>query len=270
MDLPRSTRRGHRAAAALLLWAGAGCAGAPDEGPAPPRPMEFDHVVVLVSDEELERWLSEFLTPAAALETRHDGQGTRGRYFLLLDAFVELLSLEDPAEVRENVEEFGSDYAVRWSAAANASPFAVGLTVDSIDPATAPFPAIVYRSQGGGAYLMARGNVDAAAPLVYATDPSRAYRRRASIDEVDSIEDPARREEVRRYLTHPAGMERLTRVVVTVPVGDGDLPNARLLDALDRVEVVEGAAHHLLLELDRGASGRTREFRGQPAVTLRY
>ena len=231
----------------------------------------FDHVVVLAPDRELERWLATFLTPATALETRHVGQGTRGSYFLLLDAFVEVLTLEDAAEARANAEAFGSDYAARWSGDPDVTPFAVGLTVPDVEPAVAGFDATVYRSPDrGAAYLMARGNRDAAAPLVYATGPERAYRRRSSIDEVDSIADPSRREEVRRYLTHPSGVERLTRVVVSVPGASPARANDRLLDDLARVEVVPSDAPHLLLEFDDARLGREVAFGGRPRVTLRY
>ena len=263
----RSIRGGGLALLAVLV----SCASDPAGDSAKSAAAEYDHVVVFVPDDEFRRWLSGFLTPAAALETRHEGQGTRGRYFLLLDSFIELLSLEDEAEARANHAAFGSDYVERWSGDADVSPFAVGLTVATLEPADAPFDATLYASKdGAGRYLMARGNADLASPLIYATGRDRAYRRRESISEVEAIEDPVRREEVRLYLTHPAGIERLTRVVLTVPAGQGDNANARMIDAPGRAEVVEGDAHHLLLECDGGGSGRTMEFSGTPPVASRY
>lgn len=259
--------------AALLLaatWAAlAGCvsASAPGANTSTNAPR-FDHVVVLVSDPGLRDWLNERFTPAEALETVHLGQGTRGEYYLLLDSFIELLYLENAEEADANTAAFRSEYVTRW-AASDASPFAIGLTLDHASVDAAPFDAALYRNEVAGAeYVMAAGNADARSPLVYATGPDRAYRCRDTIEEVELIEDVGRREAVRAYLTHPSGAGRLTRVVLTVPKGVGDSPNARLLARLPQVQVIEGDEHHLLLEFDGGARGESHAFPGSPSVTL--
>ncbi|EDM74899.1 hypothetical protein PPSIR1_24509 [Plesiocystis pacifica SIR-1] len=264
-------------AALLATLAGLAChargAVATSEPSGAAQPPRFDHLVVFVTDDALGTCLAEVFTPAERLATRHEGQGTSGRYFLFLNTFLELLKLEDLDEARANQAAFGSDYALRWSAAG--SPFAVGVVVASLEPSRAGFPARIYAAPDGrSTYLMATGNQDARAPLVYATGPERAHPRRESLDEVDAIEDPGRRETVREYLTHPSGALTVTRIVVSLPPEALDSTNVELARELEHIEFVPAGAGssspHLWLELDGGTQGRTHECEGPPGVTLRW
>ncbi len=234
---------------------------------------QFDHVVVFVENDDLQACLAEVFTPAEELATRHEGQGTSGRYFLFLNTMLELLNLEEPDEARANQAAFGSDYVVRWSD--EGSPFALGIVVASLEPSRAGFPAQTYEPPGGSStYLMARGNADARAPMIYATGLERAHPRRAAIDEVDAIEDPGLRETVREYLTHPSGALTVTRIVMSVPPAAMASANVELAKGLELIEVVPTDAGdpspHLWIELDRGAQGRTHECEGPPGVTVRW
>lgn len=245
-------------------------AGASSDAAQPPR---FDHLVLFVDDDALQTCLAEVFTPAELLATRHPGQGTSGSYFLFLNTFVELLKLEDLDEARANQVAFGSDYTLRWTDAG--SPFAVGVVVASLDPSQAGFRAQLYAAPDGrSTYLMAKGNEDAQAPLVYATGPERAHPRRRSLDEVDAIEDPKKRETVRAYLTHPSGALAVTRVVMRLPAEALDSTNAELARGLEFVEFApasnQAPSPHLLLEFDGGAQGRVHTCDGPPGVTLRW
>ena len=230
----------------------------------------FDHVVVFAEGEALFDWLEVHLTHAEALNTRHEGQGTRGRYFLLLNAFVEVLTLEDAEEARSNEGAFGSPYVPRWQSD-EAAPVAIGLTLDESSFAEPPFAHVRYReSDGGSGYVMASGNADLAAPLIYATGPARAYPVRASVDEVDSIQDEGRRETVRRYLTHPSGVKALTDVLWRSPALGLTGTNAELLRGIAGVSLEPALDHELVLEFDHAEKGREVRFAGRPSVVLRY
>lgn len=230
----------------------------------------FDHVVIFAEDDALQSWLEVHLTPAEALETRHDGQGTRGRYFLFLNSFLEVLTLEDADEAQSNEEAFGSPYVARWRDE-HAAPIAFGLTLEKDSFASPPFDHLRYRQEDdGGGYVMAKGNVDLSAPLVYATGPDRAYPRRESIKELDSIEDAGRREEVRRYLTHSCGAKSLTQVIWRAPESGNRGPNTELMHSFPEVTLEQGIHHEIILEFDNAASGREVRFDGRPSVMLRF
>ena len=257
------------AAFSSILMLAAGCV-APGERSATLAGVRFDHCVVFAEDAALQEWLEVHLTNAEALETRHEGQGTRGRYFLFLNSFLEVLTLEDAAEAASNEDAFGSPYVPRWRDD-HAAPIAFGLTLDSDSFASPPFDHVRYRgNEDGGGYVMAKGNVDLAAPLVYATGPARAYRRRTSMEELRNIEDASRREEVRRYLTHPCGVRTLTHVTWRAPGSGVRGPNADLLRSFPEVTLEPGAGHELILEFDHAAAGQELRFEGRPSVVLRF
>ncbi|MEM8713854.1 MAG: hypothetical protein AAGG01_23165 [Planctomycetota bacterium] len=232
--------------------------------------VQFDHVVVFASGPGLQSWLEQYFTNAEALDTRHEGQGTRGRYFLFLNSFLEVLTLEDAAEARANEGAFGSRYVERWTDR-HAAPLAVGLTLSEESFASPPFAHVRYRTDDEeGGYVMSEGNADLESPLVYATGPARAFPRRKSIDEVNSIEDPGRREAVRRYLTHPSGALSLTRVVWRAPTTKPSSSNAELARNLPEVTLEDSIGYELVLEFDDRISGEEVRFEGRPSVVLRF
>lgn len=256
-------------AALLSMLLAASCA-APQVGDAPSPGVRFDHLVLFAPDASLQAWLELHFTEAEALETRHDGQGTRGRYFLFLNSFLEVLTLEDEAEARRNEAAFGSDYVVRWKGG-EASPIAVGLTFDAAGFEAPPLAHHRYRAdETEGGYVMAAGNAEPRGPLVYGTGPERAYPVRSSISEVDAIEDPGRRADVRRYLTHPSGALRLTEVVLRGPAAARGSRNVDLVESLPRVSYQSATEHGLVLEFDGGRRGIEARFPGRPSVVLRY
>jgi len=264
---PEAPWIGPLALAALSL---AACASTAD-GDAPLRGrVAFDHVVLLAPDSGLGDALAEHFTEATALETRHAGQGTRGRYFLFLDAFVEVLELVDADEARANAESFGSDYVRRFTPGGG-SPFAVGLVALGEEPFDLPYDVHEYRAEGAPEpYLMARGNRELAVPFIYAAGSERAYPRRESIDEVDSIEDPEIREAVRSYLSHPSGATRLVGIEFRVPEEARDCANALLLERLSGTDVIVGGpAIELVFECE-GLDGAGSFVSPAPHVRLRW
>lgn len=117
---------------------------------------------------------------------------------------------------------------------------------------------------------MASGNSDLVAPMIYATGPARAYPRRTSMEQLNSIEDLDRREEVRRYLSHSCGPKALTHVTWRASESGIQGPNAELLHMFPEVTLEPGTGHELVLEFDHAASGQEVRFEGRPSVVLRF
>ncbi|MEZ4758877.1 MAG: hypothetical protein R2810_03690 [Flavobacteriales bacterium] len=65
--------------------------------------------------------------------------------------------------------------------------------------------------------------------------PHRAHKTMSSMEEVERA-DPAIREDLRRYLSHPSGIRRLTGLVLTVPDSTMGAGNVALLEDLEGVE----------------------------------
>lgn len=227
--------------------------------------LRFDHLVFFVPDSSLEQALTEQLFHAAEkLATAHPGQGTEGRYVLFLNTSIEFLYLRDSAAARRNEDRFGSRYTQRWEPAAN--PIAFGLIAEPFDTTVAGFHTYHGPDQPEGEhYLMAEGNTDLAHPLVYASMPHRGHKTLSSMEEVERA-DPAIRDDLRHYLGHPSGIRRLSRIVLTVPVGELGTGNTALLQELEGVEVHEDDGYALLLEFDGAA--QNGEFRWSEGLDL--
>lgn len=227
--------------------------------------LRFDHLVFFVPDTALEHALTQALFhPAEHLTTRHRAQGTEGRYVLFLNTSIEFLYLRDSSRAEANEARFGSAYVQRWQYGTNS--FAFGLIADPFDSSAAGFH--VYASPDmpqNERYLMADGNTDLTQPLIYASMPHRAHKTLASLEEVERV-DPAIRDDLRHYLSHPSGIRRLTGVKLTVPERVLRSGNVALLQGLDALLVQAGSQYALMLEFDEGTQGR--EFRWNKGMDL--
>ena len=237
--------------------------------PAQHTTQRFDHLVFFVADSSLEQALTQQLFhPAEKLATPHPGQGTEGHYVLFLNTSIEFLYLRDSASARRNEERFGSRYTQRWEPGAN--PIAFGLIAEPFDTTLVGFHTYHGPDQPEGErYLMAAGNTDPTQPLLYASMPHRAHKTMSSMEEVERA-DPAIREDLRHYLSHPSGIRRLTGLVLTVPDSTMGAGNVALLQDLEGVEVREGDGHALTLEFDGAAQGREFRWSEGPELLIRY
>ena len=237
--------------------------------PAQHTTLRFDHLVFFVADSSLEQALTQQLFhPAEKLATPHPGQGTEGHYVLFLNTSIEFLYLRDSAAARRNEDRFGSRYTQRWEPGAN--PIAFGLIAEPFDTTLVGFHTYHGPDQPEGErYLMAAGNTDPTQPLLYASMPHRAHKTMSSMEEVERA-DPAIREDLRHYLSHPSGIRRLTGLVLTVPDSTMGAGNVALLQDLEGVEVRKGDGHALTLEFDGAAQGREFRWSEGPELLIRY
>lgn len=179
--------------------------------------LEFDHVLLFVSNEDLKDSLDVLFTPAEKLTTVHENQGTKGYYYLFFNTYIELLFLEDPMKAAENSESFGSDYVLRWSDEDRYSPVGIGMTLSPWDTSLIMDDFRVYQSADspeGEYYLMSDFNDDPSQPMIYVSQPRRAHEALDSIEDVNTKPEEIR-EDLRLYLTHPNGIKRLTNVIYT-------------------------------------------------------
>ena len=150
---------------------------------------------------------------------------------------------------------------------ARCQPDAFGLIAEPFDTTLAGFHLPRPRPTRRRTLPDGRGQHRPTQPLLYASMPHRAHKTMSSMEEVERA-DPAIREDLRHYLSHPSGIRRLTGLVLTVPdstMGAGT--NVALLQDLEGVEVREGDGHALTLEFDGAAQGR--EFRWSEGPELR-
>ncbi|MCH2021171.1 MAG: hypothetical protein MK207_01720 [Saprospiraceae bacterium] len=234
--------------------------------------LTFDHVLIFCKGNEFEDSLSQLFTFADKLSSKHPEQGTMGRYILVMNSFIELLYIEDSAKVKNNEDRFRSPYLNRWDPG-SACPFAFGLILEPYDSTTCVYPFEAYRSLDipqEAYYLMSVANKDASQPMIYASPKERAHRTYEDISEIYEIEDDNKRRDLKKYMQHPSGIQRLTSVIISLPSGEIIEGNLKILNELKEVETVKAEGYQLTLVFDEAKQGKSFDIVADIDVRIEY
>jgi len=184
---------------------------------------------------------------------QHTGQGTRSRRFFFFNAVLELLWVDDPAQVRQ-APAAQTRLWERWSGrAGQASPFGIGFRSDG-RPA-APFLGWSYRPD----YLPeSRDVLIADTPL---NEPMWLYQTWGSRPDTAGAD--------RQPLEHPAGLAEITGLRLIGPFGQPSAA-ARALAGAGLVSLEEGERHFLELVFDHGRQGMQVSFWPELPLAFRW
>ncbi len=223
--------------------------------------LKYDHILLFVNNEELKDSLDKIFTPAEKLTSIHTSQGTQGYYYLFYNTYIELLFLTDSAKAHLNQENFGSNYIKRWEGSKANCPVGFGMMMTRWDSAIADTGFHKYISDDspeGEYYLMSHYNVDASQPLIYVSQPHRAYQSLQSLDEVN-LRPKEIREDLRNYLIHNSGVKALSHITYSSTQGPTAESNLKILDARPVIKVESSATTTLTMMFD-GGNNQQKEF----------
>jgi hypothetical protein len=231
--------------------------------------LKFDHILLFVSDHAIKDSIDQIFTPAEKLTTQHTNQGTIGYYYLFYNTYIELLFLDDSMKVNQNKANFGSDYLVRWSE----NPVAFGMAMTSWDTNGIKKDFHIYRSDDSPPeeyYLMSQYNNDPSRPLIYISQPHRAYQPLDSIEEVNQRPEEIR-EDLRKYLTHKNQVRGLTEILYSCADEKDNEGNMRILQESPSIEVKKSDLTSITLAFD-GNKGERKAFmiNDQTKLILEY
>jgi Glyoxalase-like domain len=213
---------------------------------------EFDHVFVCCASGAPE---AASLVRSGLQEgspNTHPGQGTANPRFFFSNAYLELLWVSDPAEAQSE-DVVPTQLWDRWSRRNDgACPFGIVFRPRKNSTAAPPFPSWSYRP----GYLPNGLSIEVGRDIA-STEPQLFYLPFAR------QRDPVGREPT----THPAGIERIVHVAVTIPhEGEPSETVARAVDA-GLFTLRKGAG--FLLELGfEGEGGSSLDLR--PALPLSF
>lgn len=215
----------------------------------------FDHLVLFVSNPTLKDSLDELFTHAEKLTTTHSSQGTKGEYYLFYNTFLELLYLENADSAQANQKRFGCDYQLRWDQNADNVPVGFGLSMTPWKDDKHFHKYVSRDAPDGDYYLMGNDNGDLTQPLVYVSTPQHNYKSLKSLDELNTR--PAEiRADLAKYITHPTGVKRLTKIICTVSENGSANGNIGLLDGSAVVQFVVGDKPSITLVFDNQKTRR--------------
>ena len=218
--------------------------------------MQIDHVYIRAYAGAPEaQLLREFgLTEGTA--NTHPGQGTANRRFFFANAFIELLWMAD----REEITSAQTQPTMLFERLAcddmRTSPF--GVCFRPSGDGALPFPAWAYRP----GYLPAGMQVDIGSN----TPLSEPMWFHLSFATAPAAWPPERQQP----LHHPAGLERITSLSITLPKGSQLSPAAHAVAASGDITLIEGDAHLLEIEFDAGKRGLVHDFSPHLPLRLRY
>jgi len=219
--------------------------------------MDIDHIFLRARRDAPEADALRAFGLAEGSGNRHPGQGTANRRFFFHNAFLELLWIEDEAEIRSEAAA-PTRLAERLDAdGAGVSPFGVCFRPSSGQD-RAPFPTWQYAP----GYLPAGMTIGMGVDVPLA-EPMWFFFAQGMPPAAAPVER-------RQPLRHPAGLNVLTAVALTVP-GTG-VRSAPAMAAMDggHVAIETGEAHLMTLTFDGGRSGRRHDFRPALPLVVRY
>lgn len=215
--------------------------------------MQIDHVFIRAHNGAPEANLLKTFGLVEGSSNKHPGQGTENRRFFFRNAFIELIWIADYAEIQSQETQATNLFERISGQPAQASPFGICFRPATGEP-SAPFPSWNYRP----AYLPAGLDVQIGqgVPL---SEPMWFFLAKGT--RPDAL--PAQRQQP---LVHPAGLEEVTSITLTLPSTGKRSEPARV--ASDRAPVTFAEGNEALLEItfDHGAQGRVQDFR--PALPL--
>ena len=213
--------------------------------------MELDHIFLRARPLAPEADLLRACGFTEGSGNRHPGQGTANRRFFFANAFVELLWIDDDADIRNDATRPTKLHERLGGAAGAASPFGVCFRPGAA-AGPAPFPVWDYRP----AYLppgMAIGigaDVPLAEPMWFFVEGGGPPRGQP--------------------LDHGNGTRAITAVTITLPGGHGLSAAARAALGAGQVVLAGGGEHLMEIEFDRGAGGRRHDLRPALPLVLRF
>lgn len=235
--------------------------------------FELDHIVLFINDSYVEDTLKNgILTFGDKLSTKHLSQGTYGHYFIFYNTFIEFLYLEDSTIARKNENRFKSKYSQRWKVNNEACPFGFGLTLTPFDTIQTIFPLLKYQNPDDSKkeyYLMSEFNSSKNQPLIYISTPDKAYVKLDSLSQVAQKFEDYLQEDFRDYLTHPSGIKKLTKMIITFPE-NAEGGNIELLQELKNVEIERGEKYALTLIFDNELQGKEVSLNSTFTLNIKY
>jgi hypothetical protein len=182
----------------------------------------------------------------------HPGQGTANRRFFFSNAYLELVWVNDPVEAQSEAV-LPTQLWERWNRRAEgACPFGIVFRPRSDSTAEAPFRTWSYRPS----YLPSGLSIEVGHDMAL-TEPQLFYLPFAR------HRDPTGRQPT----SHPAGIDRITRVSVTIP--HEHEPSETLARALDAGLLTLRSGSDYLIEL--GFEGtRTASLDLRPDLPLSF
>lgn len=220
--------------------------------------MEIDHIYICT---EAKATVGDLLTEFGLVEgssNTHPGQGTANRRFYFHNLMLELLWVENIAEVQSERTKPMRLFERCLLTTNTISPFGIGLRPTTEKDETAPFPAWDYHP----IYLPDFLKIQVADDTLL-SEPMYFYRSFAARQDKASVEK-------REPMEHEVPLKEVTSVKIHVNQ-DADLSHsACILNQLQNLSIEKSKEHLIELEFDNGRLNQSKDFRPDLPLIFRW
>ncbi len=237
--------------------------------------LSVDHFNIWVTDpEKAKKRLMDigFTAVPDSLSEVHHGQGTTGRYFNFLNGYLELIFVNDSAELQENNKANPElDFTARADFGKNgASPFSIALKMKDYDPERIPFQKVRYHQswmkEGVAIYAAKRSKTHLNEPSVFVVYPEIVADHFETLADLQKI--PEEYAFWRECFKHPNGAQRVTRINITSTDVDRAAETIQTLNGIDILTVQRGPAHLMELYFDDQVQGQSFDLRPEIPIVI--
>ena len=200
-----------------------------------------------------------------SLSQIHHGQGTAGRYFSFLNAYLELIFVYDQKELEVNsTKNEALDFSERANFENNgASPFSIALKIKDYQIKKIPFETVAYRQdwmeENTSIFAAKSSKTHLKQPSVFVVYPEIEADVFESLSALDSM--PPKDDFWKAFFKHPNGAKKVTQIVITSTDKSLTTKTILALNGIENVTVKTGKEHLMELHFDDDALGKSFDLR---------
>jgi hypothetical protein len=200
-----------------------------------------------------------------SLSQIHKGQGTAGKYFNFLNAYLELIFVYDQNELEENVKKNKDlDFTERASFEKNGtSPFSIGLKLTDYDTEKIPFEKVSYHQdwmkENANIYSAKNSKTHLNEPSIFVVYPELESERFETLSDLKNIPDEYAF--AREFYTHPNGAKKVTNIIITSTDLDLETETIKAVNGIENLTVKNGKEHLMELYFDNNVQGKSFDLR---------
>ncbi|WP_235294843.1 VOC family protein [Portibacter lacus] len=235
--------------------------------------MEVDHVNIwLENTQEAKAKLEEigFTGVPDSLSRIHSGQGTTGRYFYFLNAYLELIYVYDEEEFLDNAKTNPKlDFEERSKSPENGYlPFSIALNMKEYDARKIPFQTVKYAQdwmeEDNAIFAAENSKINKEEPSLFVVYPEITYDKFENLEALSNI--PEEYAIWRKFYKHSNGAEKISKIKLHSRNLDQTSSTIQSIAALDNVEILDSDEYLMELYFDNEKQGRSYDLR--PEIPL--
>ena len=230
--------------------------------------LEVDHFNIWVGDPKTTKQrLTEigFTSVPDSLSAIHKGQGTAGRYFNFLNAYLELVFVYDQNELEENNKNNKDlDFTERAAFKKNgASPFSIALKIKDYEVEKIPFEKVIYHQEwmeeNANIFSARNSKTHLKEPSIFVVYPEIESERFETLSDLNNI--PNEYAFAREFYKHQNGAKKITNIIITSTDLDLYTETIKAVNGIQNLTVKNGAEHLMELYFDNNVQGKSFDLR---------